>query len=119
MLLIKGFVFLQISILGQCFPPKSSIDEILNELEDEDDICKFITISNSSIAQIDRRYNPHLYMDNCLREYDKSRANASKSHIEQLLVWLRLDAVRVEQNTIKYEVTAHVFKPKTLARSQF
>jgi hypothetical protein len=71
MMLIDGFVLLQVNILGQCIPPENSVKEILNEFKKEEDVYRFINMSNLAISRIDRRYNPHLYIYESLEEYEK------------------------------------------------
>lgn len=71
MLLIDGFIFLQVKILGQLIPPKESVMEILNEFENEEDIYRFISFNNSVVPRIDKKYNPNLYPNNFLEEHEK------------------------------------------------
>jgi hypothetical protein len=105
MMLIDGFVFLQINILGQCIPCENSIKEILNELKNEGDIYRFINISNLAISRIDRRYNPHLYIHESLEEYEK------RSH----LIFIEIRMIALRQNEILgSEVFLQIFESEAL-----
>lgn len=75
MILIEGVSLLQINIEGEWMPPKASILEIIEGIENKDTARQFANISNKITAHLDKQYNSYKYIDKSTDDIELERLN--------------------------------------------